>query len=534
VARAAPTADRSPKPLLIAAGLAFLLISWSPYHHWDEFFYLFSAMAHTPRDLVRYEAGLGIFPNGFFSGKIAHVVLLRLLLKGLGAGRGSLFVIQAFYACMMLAFAAAGWGVLRELLDKRIALRSTVVLLFLPVTTYLGFKTLSEVPSLLFTTAASWAFLVSFRESTEKRRRYLLALSAVGIALGALSRVTSLLAFAGLILGILAMQDHRLPWTSVLRRAAVVTAGALLLYLFFLYLAGGSPLRLTHLAYTVATHDVWMQRLYALALALQAFLLVIPFGVRVRNGPMMRLILVWLGVAALPFLAGHESRYYATALIPLAVLCGLGVSRVAERILGRGRPWGWIGILAVLALADRALFAPLMPYEIDQTSLNRAISDLQRPGRSGTILVPWISDYAYLRVVFPDQPVRLAISAIPGARYTAQGRFGPMAPEDQWWAGPERYVGSWDRLRREPQPWYYVGWDYAPSLISLRQALGAVGVTWAHNPLKAGWHNHLAASWIWQNPQLSLTPAGREGQYQIFRIGQATQTSPGSTLPAPR
>ena len=533
VARVAPTADRSQKALLVAAGLSFLLISWSPYHHWDEFFYLFSAMVHSPRELVRYEAGLAIFPNGFFSGKIAHVVLLRLLLKGLGAGRLTLFMIQSFYACMMLAFAAAAWGILRELLDERIALRSTVVLLFLPVTTYLGFKTLSEVPSLLFTTVASWAFVVSFRSSTDKQRR-LLAVAAVGLALGTLSRVTGVVAFVGLILGILAMRDPRFPWSDVLRRAGAVTAGALLLYLFLLHQAGGSPLRLTQLAYTVATHDVWMQRLYALCLALQAFILVIPFGIRVRNAPLMRLILVWLGVTALPFLAGHESRYYAPTLIPLAVLCTLGVSRVAERIFGRGRQWGWIGVLAVLALVDRAVFAPLMPYEIDQTNLNRVVSDLQQTGRGGTILVPWISDYAYLRVVFPHQPVRLAISAIPGARYTAQGRFGPMAPEDQWWAGPERYVGSGNSLGREPQPWFYIGWDYAPALLRLRQALGLVGIRWAHNPLKAGWHNHLTGSWIWQDPHLSLTPAGREGQYQIFRIGQVTQTSPGSTPPARR
>ena len=461
-------------------------------------------------------------------------MLLRLLLTTLGTGRVSLFIIQSFYALLLLAFAASAMALLRELVDRRIALRSTVVLLLLPVTTYLGFKTLSEVPSVLLSTLGCWGFVRSFREPSGRGRRRWLALAVAGLALGGLSRVTGVMEFIGLTLGLLAMKDRRFPPGEVLRRAALAAGASLCLYGLILSSVGGSAFGLLRLAYHVATHDVWLQRIYALLLALQAFILVLPFGLRTRNPQLMRLALVWLSVAALPFVAGHESRYYASALIPLAVLSSIGVSRVAERIFGRERRWAWIGVLSALVLVNRVVFAPLMPYEVDQASLNRVMMDLERTAPGGTYLVPWISDYAYLRIAFPDQPVRLALSAIPGSRYTAQGRTGEMAPEDRWWAGPERYVGSWPQLRRESRPWYYVGWDYAPPLLKLRQTLAMLGVQWAYSPEKAGWHNHLAGSWIWGNDRLSLMPAGHEGQYQIFRIEPVTQTSPGSSPPAPQ
>jgi hypothetical protein len=298
---------------------------------------------------------------------------------------------------------------------------------------------------------------------------------------------------------------------------------SLLIYAAVQYQVGGSPFSFTDLAYRVATRPhAGMQRVYALVLALQAFALALPWGFRWRrHRHLARMMAVWLGVSAVPFLAGHEPRYYAPALIPLAVICAAGITRIADRILGADWSWGWVTVLALLVLVDRALFAPLMPYEVDQSRLNAVMDELERTAPGGTYLVPWISDYAYLRVAFPDRPVRLSISAIPGTRYTALDRSGPMALDDQWWAGTERYVGSPLALSREPQPWYYIGWTYGPSLLQLRESLALIGVHWADDPQGAGWHNHLVGSWIWWDPRLLLTPAQRAGQYQVFRVRAA-------------
>lgn len=65
----------------LAAALVFLVISWSPFHYWDEFYYLFSALAHTPHELLAVDPSGDLFPAGFFAGKIGHLVLSGSLLR---------------------------------------------------------------------------------------------------------------------------------------------------------------------------------------------------------------------------------------------------------------------------------------------------------------------------------------------------------------------------------------------------------------------------------------------------------------------
>jgi hypothetical protein len=501
----------------LAAATLFLLVSWSPHHHWDEFFYLFSAAVHTPRQLVHFETHQNIFTNGFFSGKIGHVVLLRLLLDWLGTGWASLIAIQSIYALLVLAFAGAAWGTLRELLDQGSARDSALVLLFLPVTTYLGFKTLSEVPSLLFTTVGCWMFLRSF--SAERRRSgLLLALCALTVALGTLCRVTAVACFLGLAIALYAAGDPRFPRAQVIRRAAPVLAALLVLYTLGLYAAGARMSQLMSLAQGVATHSVTMERLYALALALQSFALVLPLGLAWRKQPVRRIVAIWLAATALPALVVFEPRYYAPALIPLSVAAARGISQLTERLFHSEHRWGRVSVLATLVLVNRLVFAPLMPYEVDQRELSTVMARLEKAAPGGTYLVPWFSDYAFLRVAFPGSLVRLCISPMPGSRYTGNGHTRDMPSEDRWWAGTGYYVGSRAALDPAPHPWYYIGWTYSPSLLRLRQAFATLGIDWARDPERAGWHNHLTGSWIWGNPGLELAPVAQEGQYRVFRV----------------
>jgi hypothetical protein len=502
---------------LLAAATLFLLVSWSPHHHWDEFFYLFSAATHTPRQLVHFEAHQSIFTNGFFSGKIGHVVLLRLLLDWLGTGRRSLSTIQSIYALMMIAFAGAAWGTLRELLEEPGARESALALLFLPVTTYLGFKTLSEVPSLLFTTVGCWMFLRSFG-GKQHRSGLLLALSSLSVALGTLCRITAVACFIGLVIALYAGGDPRFPRPQVIRRAAPVLAASLLLYTLGLYSAGAKLSQLMSLAHVAASHSVKMERLYALALALQSFALVLPLGMVWRGPPVRRIVAIWLAATALPALLVIEPRYYAPALIPLAVVAASGISKFTERLFRSQRPWAWVSVLATLVLLNRLVFAPLMPYEVDQRALAAVMDRLQKFAPRATYLVPWFSDFAFLRIAFPGDLVRLCTTARPVARYTAGGHPGEMPAEDRWWAGPGNYVGSRAALDSEPHPWYYIGWTYSPSLLRLREAFAMLGIHWATDPKSAGWHDHLTGSWVWWNRGLFLTPAAQEGQYRVFRV----------------
>lgn len=537
--------------LVVAAAAAFLAMSWTAHHYWDEFFYLYSSARYTPRQLLQLDAAIDLFPQGYFSGKIGHVVLLHWLVGILGTGQTALAILQAGAAALMLATVAAAYGVFRELLGERDARRTTLVLLFLPLTLYLSYKLLSEVPSLLLSTLACWAFLRAFRAATRRPATLLMAAAALALGLGMLCRVTSVLTFAGLALGLALGGDSRFPRRAVVVGAGAVGLGAVAIHAGVLQAMGGSELRVLRLAGAVAKQAQGFERVYALLFFLQTFALVLPFALRRPWPPVVRIAIVWLLVTVVPTLSGHEPRYYAPGLLALALLCAVALDRIVSLVSGRSWRWAWAGALAALALVNRAALFPLMPWEIDEGSLTLIAQELSRQHPQGTILVPWASDYCFLRFAFPDLSVRLTMSALPASRYPGQGRWGVIAPIDQRWAGQARYVGSMATLARSPQPWYYVTWSYNPVMLRVRTLLEGLDIHALGDPRSTGWHDHRAGSWIWTDSGLWRREIGGAGQYEVFRVvpsshraattsitspprtTKARSSGPGSTMPSP-
>lgn len=523
-------AARALWPSLAAA--LFLALAWTPRHHWDEYFYLFSALEHSPRALIALESEGGLFPSGFFSGKIGHIVLLKLLIRLFGAGERALALIQTAYALMVLGFVAAARGLLGELVGQRRAARAALVLLFLPVTLYLGFKTLSEVPGLLLAAAGSWAFLRSVRASGGARPA-LGSAAALALAAATLCRVTGIVFFAGLVAGLLAAGDPRFPRRAVAERAIGIALAVAALTSLTLWLLGGSDLPSVRLAYRVATRPNPLERVAALLLFLQSFAIALAFLPRPPWSRGLRLAAVWLAVCACPFLVGHEPRYYAPALVPLALLAAAGVARIG-RLAGRRAEWGWIGALAGLVLVNRAFIAPLMAYEVDQRSLTALVDGPALPHSDPTYLVSWSSDYSFLRFAFPGKRIRLVLSETLDSDYRQRGRPGPLAPPDRAWAGPDGYVGSLAELAPLPHPWYYLGWTYNPIVLRLRDLTLRLGSRYLDPPARLGLHNHLAGSWIWYDSSLVLEPAARAGQYYAFRVLDGREAPGLRSSPPPR
>jgi hypothetical protein len=526
-------ATRSKALLAGLAGVAFLVLSWSSHHHWDEFLYLFSSASHTPAELMRVDTVTNLFPPGYLSGKIGHIALLHTLVAVTGHGQAALLELEAIYAALVLAAVAVASALYRELLNERLARRSSVVLLFLPLTLYLAYKLLSEVPAFLLTTLASWAFVRAFRAASRRSTALLLSASAAALAAAMLCRVTAPVGFVGLVLGLLAGGDTRFPRLTLLRRAVLVGLGALAVHAAVLGAFGGSELRLLRLAEAVAGTSKGFQRAYAIVSFIQAFLLVLPFAFRRPWTPALRMAFVWLLVTVLPNLSGHEPRYYTPALLPLAIVAGIGLDRLTRRIRMPQRSWAWSTALAGMVLVNRATLMPLMPYEVDQRDLAQVGNGLGVGESRGTILVPWVTDYCFLRFVFPQLPIRLAMSSTLRGRYPGQGRVGPIAPSDQAWAGRSSYVGALSTLERSPRPWYYVGWSYNPVMLRIRSLLQDTGVDLLGDPRRTGWHDHLAESWIWDDPRLSMRPMGGVGQYEVFRVTPRAQSGDRTSITSP-
>ena len=501
----------------LAAVAVFLVLSWNQGHYWDEYFYLYSVFTHSPAELVRYELQSALFPSGFFSEKIGHVALLDLLTAIFGAGPKVLYAIQAVYALLLLGCFGAAYGLLRELLGEQRARDSTLVLVFSPLALYLSFKVMSEVPGLLFTTLGSWAFVGAFRSDSRRQTGACLTLAAGALAIAMLFRVTMIVSFAGLGLALAIAGNERFERRRLVVRLLGVGIAAVTLHTAGLALAGGSALRFgSHIASVVTSHPP-LQRVYALALFLQTLVLVLPFAWRRRSETGRWLVPVWFAASALPFVAGHEPRYYAPALVPLAVLAAAGLRAAGDFLFGTRFRYGWVGLLAALVLVNRGLLAPLMPYEVDQARLLGLFRTVHARDPGATYLIPWIADYSLLRFSFPAARIELCLSNTPAARGFQPGHEGPISQPDQWWAGADHYVGSHPALDQQPRPWYYVGWTFNPAAVRLRQLLGSLSL---ESVMRKGprLHNHLAGSWIWQDRSLTLSPRDRIGQYYVYEV----------------
>lgn len=502
---------------MLAAGV-FLLLSLSPYHHWDEYYYLFSVLHHAPSALLELEPALseGIFPNGFFSAKFGFVIFLHFLVQAFGDGLWALLIIQFIFAVLVVGFVAASYGLLREILTEREALHTAVVLMFLPVSVYFGYKVLSEVPSLLLTTLGCWAFVRSFRARHTSQLCLYLCLSIAGLFMGIQCRASSALMFAGLALGLLVLHEKRYPWTKVLMRTSVVSACLIGLAIAYVALLGLNADRYMGLITSVTKRSPGLIiQLYALGMSIQFLVPAFFLAAMPPYDRKIRFAWVWVGVCTLPFLLGAqyaEPRYFYMALVPLAMLIYTGLHRLAGMLYLARYQTGWVLLLAVLVLGNRWLLAPLMIYEIDQYHYTKAMAELTHQYQGATFLVPWISDYGFLRFAFPEQQVKLSWSKANSDNISL-----PRAIRH--WVGADSYVGSFARLSPLPQPWIYMGWTYNPTLVQLQKRLEGLGMeSLRHLVQYEGLKNHLTLSWIWSHPALVRRQVLRSGPYHGFEL----------------
>ena len=506
------------RALLVGALVtAFLLLSWSDAHYWDEFYYLYSVLVHSPAELLRFEGETQHFPPGFFSEKLGHVLILHQLTGRLGGGERTLYTIQFLYALLVVGFVAAAYGLMRELLQDADASIAALVLLFSPLALYLAYKAMSEVPSLLFITLGSWAFVRAFRPADRSIQTGLLVLAVAGLTLGMLCRVTVIASFMGLGLALLLAGDQRFDRRRLFGRLLVVGLAVVTLHVGAVHLAGGSVHHTGAHIHSVISGHPPLQRVYALALFLQALALLLPFAWGAPSAWWPRFAIAWLAAAAVPFVVGHEPRYYAPALVPLALVAGAGLRRAADLLFPATWRYAWVALLVPIVVVDRFVLVPLMPYEVSQATLLGVFKTFHDREPGATYLVPWSSDFSLLRFAFPDANVVLCLTGSAASRHGMTGGMGALSPPDQWWAGIGHYVGADSALAEMPEPRYYIGWEENPAAVRLQRLMGSLGL--AHLMSKGPkLHNHLEESWIWSDDSWLLTRRGQVAQYQVYEV----------------
>jgi len=261
-------------------------------------------------------------------------------------------------------------------------------------------------------------------------------------------------------------------------------------------------------------------KLYAVGMTAQLFALPCVLVLKPPWQRPVRFALVWLAVGAIPFVAASrylEPRYFYMVLVPLALLCSAGLDRLAC-VWGSGSPVvRWLGLFAGIVILNRILFAPLMPYELNQRQYGQLVERLAHADPGGTLLTSWITDYCFLRFAFPDEDVRLAYSeSRNSAVQTVLASAGFNA-----WVGGGRYVASRQDLGPLAEPRIFVGWSYNPVMLAIRERLDLIGLGGlATLSAKEGLRgDHRSLSWIWSDRSLSLRLLQVVGPYQAYEIG---------------
>lgn len=512
---------------LIAATLAILVFvaaGITPDHHWDEYFYVFSASRHPVATLLALERPLsdGIVPNGFFSGKLGFVALLGGLLGMTGTGEAGLAVMRSVFLLMVVGVAAASWLLLRALVDRRAALETAILLLLLPLSIYFGFKVLSEAPSLLVSTLGGWQLALAVRAPAPGPRWRHVGFAAAGLGLGIVVRVTSVLFAFGLIAAVLVLRPGGATWRRIAADAAVALGSAAALSGCLYLVVVGLPIdQFNGLAASVTGRTVGLAVApYAVVMFGQLFLPLVVVSLWPPYGPEVRAALLWLAIAMLPFLVTAqyvEPRFFYTGLVPLAMLAHAGLDRVITRVRPSSRVMAGASVVTLVVLVNRLAFSPLMPYELRESDYSALIRDVRSQHPSASYVTPWLSDFCYLAVAFPRERVVLSMSRT----YGTGGVFDTAGFRQ--WIGEQNYVGHARELHALSEPRVYVGWEYSPTVVALDRLLRPFGFAYLDDPgRRARLMNHLTPSWIWADPAHRLGPLAARGGYRAFTIREST------------
>jgi hypothetical protein len=513
------------KGFFIVISILFLIISYTPYHYWDEFYYIYTLNYHSLAETIVKENDLsaGLFPKGFFTSKIGSMLIIWLFTNIIGAGWLSLYILQFAFALFLIGFFFVSYKFYCELIEpegknnSKWAIATATVVLFLPVTMYLSFKTLTEVPALFFTTFGLWMFIRSIRETAPGKICILLSLAFAGIVLGALCRYLFLVNFIGFIFsyGIIYRQHYLIR--TMIKRAMIIFAGLIVLIIFVFYLKGDLLMQSVGLlkfnVMNLKSHDNGV-KIYVFMMYFQAFIILLPFSFLFKWTRTFKLSICWLCISVVPlFVAASylETRFFSIGLLPTAIIINQGLQNFVKSLRLHKRIFVLILLMSIV-IFNRLVFTPLSLYDIDQSKLKKIVSDVYKYEPQATLILPWITEYCLLRFVYPDKQIRSSITTLPGTENHSFIQTDPF----QWWIGRNNHVSKLEELMKESKPWIYIGRSFSPAREKLYEYLSILRMSSLMQRTVGS--DPLSLSWIWKNEDLKLDLFQRQGPYSAYRI----------------
>jgi Domain of unknown function (DUF5060)/Putative collagen-binding domain of a collagenase/Protein of unknown function (DUF4038)/Dolichyl-phosphate-mannose-protein mannosyltransferase len=515
--------------------VTFVWLANDGRHHWHEFRHLYSATFYSVPELMQ-----GVFDPGpapvrtpeevatWYVSELFHVYVLRQLVGLFGMGLDSYMIIKTLYAMMVVTAVGLVWKTLRDLgmsLGRSVLIAG--LLLFSPLSIYLGFKFMGEVPSLFFSACALALFTSGTRKSHFRSQAVLSGLAGLSLALSMLASAKMPLLFLGFWAALLVVWVPREMKRSVIRAGIIsgiiflvsvpvglgLLGGSLNIYLdaFTAFLGFAKPL------------PMWMFAIFNLGLFGMGLWLLLPLAWLSRDQRCRRFFLVWLAVSGVPILFTTanflEPRYLATAVVPFVGLAALGFEALWLQLRALKLTTSFraviVTLLAAVVIGGTAVAQPLMPYESNTNRLIQAVdSESGRPD-SAVIFVPWnYSDFHFLRFAFPERHIYLVQSAAHESGEILKDPIWTARFAAMYLPSAEHFPAEFSQRRL-----LYIGWTILPSLQNLRELFMSFGFTRLAGYLEAsGFRNHMTESWLVHDSRFAMRELSQYGQYQVYEV----------------
>jgi hypothetical protein len=463
----------------------------------------------------------------WYATELFHIYLLRQLVNLLGVGVQSYIAIKLVYGTMLLLTAAIIAKALRDL-GMSLSRTSLIAALFLinPLSVYLGFKMMGEVPSIFLAVSALALFTTGLRK--QKWQVALAMAAGIALTLSALASAKMPLLFLAFWIALLC------GWLPKEQRKPAIKAGVASCIAFLISLPigvwflGGSIdiyfLALSGFMGFTKRLPMWAFAIFNLGLIGMALWIIMPLAWLSSDRRSRRFFLLWLFFSTMPILLTTinfmEPRYLVTGLIPFVGLVGLGFEAVFERMKSCRVSFqtALASLMVFVVLTGSVAAQSFMPYETDADRLIRAVR-YEAPDDETVILLPWnYTDFHLLRFVFPQRPIYLVQSAVM--------TNGESIEDPAWTAGRlaaygRHYLSNAYAFPAElvDRRVLFIGWTILPSLQNLHEFLRFTGLSRLAEHLESSrFLDHMKQSWLWDCPNTEFREVARYGQYRVHEV----------------
>jgi len=166
-----------------------------------------------------------------------------------------------------------------------------------------------------------------------------------------------------------------------------------------------------------------LYKCFNLGLEIQLYLPFLLISVLTFRTKLFQFASLWALFSTIPVLMGYvEPRFLVWNLPSLSILIYLGFERMISNF-----DFGFLkrGTYALASIVFINLyFVQFMPYEINERDYRQVIVESDSLQGKQAYIVPWITDYLFLRFVYPDNHIYLSYEANShDGREPGYGRF---------------------------------------------------------------------------------------------------------------